>query len=289
MHHGCGDSLGEILYSYPLELNGHLRTCLGLLFWDRLGLNNRGFFLVMIAYVTGTLGAGKTFHTMRLVMEHIAKGGICVTNIECDRARVRKVIASKFKVWMEDDQLQTFDPEENTNWQTSIPWGEIEGDVLVAMDETHLFYNSRDWAETAKNNRELLRFLTQSRKAGVDVIWITQDGGNVDKQFRVLAEWEFAIVSTAHLPLGWLGMFPFRAYCVKKISAKQQFVVKKEWFLYDKWIKGTYRTQSMLDSYMRDMQSQVNRIPKRKLRKVGMFETLKIQVQDSFAAIKLKF
>jgi len=223
----------------------------------------------MITYVTGTLGAGKTFQSVRIIIRHLTSGGIVVTNIEIDRIKLAHVMETRGGVYFEQDQLIVFDPEQNPNWQTSIPWGSIEGDVLVVMDEAQLFYNARDWAITAARSRELLSFLTQSRKAGVDVLWITQDGGNVDKQFRVLAEWELAIISTKHLPLGWLGKLPFSAYCVKHISCKGNFVVRREWELYSKWIKGVYVTNSMLNSHMRDLKASVEVIAKRKLKRVS--------------------
>jgi len=242
--------------------------------WDT---GNR-LFPLMIAYVTGALGVGKTFHSSRMYYEHLARGGTVVTNVEGYPEIIRNRIARQFKVWIEDDQLRRFDPETDPDWHLSIPWGKLEGDVLVVLDETHLFYNARDWAETAKAARDLLRFLTQSRKAGVDVLWITQDGGNVDKQFRVLAEWELGIVSTAHLALGWLGKLPFKAYCVKWISAKQQIVIKKEWFLYNSWIKGTYKTQAMVDGFMKDLETRATRLGRRKLRRVGFFERQKLEL-----------
>jgi len=240
----------------------------------------------MIRYVTGTLGAGKTFHSTRLLIGHLTKGGVVVTNIECDFDKIQRLVAKRCKVWIERDQLRVFDPEITPDWQTVIPWGEAEGQVLVVLDEAHLFYNSRDWATTATENKKLLSFLTQSRKAGVDVLWITQDSGNVDKQFRVLAEYELAIVNAKHLPLGWLGMLPFKAYCVKHISAKGNYLVKKEWYLYNKYLFGTYKTSSMLNSSMREMAATVERCGFRQLQKVTIKQTVKINFFDMLEDFK---
>lgn len=222
-------------------------------------------------------------------MEHLAKGGTIVTNIECMYDRIRKVIAQRSKVWIEPDQLRVFDPEVTPDWEAEIPWGNREGDVLVVIDEAHLFYNSRDWAETAKNHKRLLEFLTQSRKAGVDVLWITQEGSNVDKQFRTLAEWELAIVNIKHLPLGWLGMLPFSAYCVKHISARGNYLVKKEWQLYSRWLKGCYKTDSMLSSRMRDMAAQVERLGFKKLVKVSFRQSFGLYWWDVADSLKMTF
>jgi hypothetical protein len=233
----------------------------------------------MISYVTGTLGAGKTFHSVRLGCRHLAKGGTVVTNVECDYSHIRAMIARRDGVWIQPEQLRVFDPEKTPQWEMEIPWGEAEGNVLVILDEAHLFYNSRDWAQTAANNRRLLEFLTQSRKAGVDVIWITQEGANVDKQFRVLAEWELAIVSTAHLPLGFLGKLPFRAYCVKKVSSRGNYLVHKEWFRYSKYLFGAYKTDSMLSQRMRDLAQTVERCGFLKLQRVTVRQKLAIELR----------
>ncbi|MBB5349878.1 hypothetical protein HNR46_000099 [Haloferula luteola] len=243
----------------------------------------------MIQFVTGTLGAGKTFHSMRLLMEGLAGGKTVVTNIDVDREKVFRRVAIHHRRKLEEDQLRVIDVEETPDWESEIPYGEAEGTVLVVMDEAHLFYNSRDWAETASKHKRLLSFLTQSRKAGVDVIWITQSGGNVDKQFRELAEWQLAIVNARHLPLGWLGAVPWQAYIVKRISVSGGYVVKKSWHSYDSWIKGTYRTQALLDSTMRGLAERAEWLGLRKLSKVGLLEQARLRWLDWWPQIRTKF
>jgi len=100
------------------------------------------------------------------------------------------------------------------------------------------------------------------------------------------AEWELAIVNTKHLPLGWLGALPFKAYCVKHISSRGNFLVKKEWYLYNKYLFGTYKTSSMLNAAMRDMASQVERCGFRSLSKVTLKQSLKIQLADFLTDLK---
>jgi|SRR5579884_667601 len=57
--------------------------------------------------------------------------------------------------------------------------------VCYILDELHLFFNAREWAKTGK---AAIYYLSQHRKAGDDVIWITQHIENVDKQFRSLTQ-----------------------------------------------------------------------------------------------------
>lgn len=231
----------------------------------------------MIQFITGVVGAGKTLHAVRLCCDYLRAGRTIVTNVELYPERVQECIARQWGVMIHLDQIRHFDPEKTPNWETEIPWGDDRGcPVCVVLDETHLFYNSRDWSKTQTQSKQLLDFLTQSRKAAVDVIWITQDGDNVDKQFRVLAEWQLAIVSTEHLPLGWIGKLPFKAYVVKHVSAKSGNVVRKKWWGYDKWLFGLYKTESFLSGRMRELSDGVERVGRRELGKVSTWARCKL-------------
>ena len=57
--------------------------------------------------------------------------------------------------------------------------------VFYVLDEVHIAFNSRAWADTGS---EVLYYLSQHRKLGDDVVCITQAIGNVDKQFRSVAQ-----------------------------------------------------------------------------------------------------
>lgn len=236
----------------------------------------------MIRYVTGVLGAGKSFHSIRLAMDHMARGGTVVTNVECNFQRMRDMIAMRKRVLIQPEQLRVFDPEITPQWEALVPWGEQEGVVLVVLDEAQLFYNARDWKETAERNKRLLSFLTQSRKAGVDVIWITQDGGNVDRQFRVLAEWELNIVNVRHLPLGWLGLMPWNMYCVKHISNRVQIVVRKEWLTYAPYVMGCYRTDALLNSEMRNLGRNAEKLSFQRLPRASLISRLKLLLREEW-------
>lgn len=228
----------------------------------------------MIQFITGVVGSGKTLHAVRLGVDSLKRGQTIVTNVELYPDKIIELVARKFGLLIGRDQIRVFNPDENPNWETLIPWGDKSCPVLVILDEAQLFYNARDWAKTAERSKRLLAFLTQSRKAGVDVIWITQEGENVDKQFRVLAEWELAISSTDHLPLGFIGKLPFRAYVVKHVSAKGRYVVRKKWWGYDRWLFGLYKTESFLNSEMREMAQGVERVGRKRVIKIRVWRRL---------------
>jgi len=66
------------------------------------------------------------------------------------------------------------------------PNGEDKGHgVAYFLDEAHIAFNARDWATLG---RAAIHYMSQHRKLG-DIVWpITQSCGNLDKQFRSVAE-----------------------------------------------------------------------------------------------------
>ena len=77
---------------------------------------------------------------------------------------------------------------------------------LYVIDELHMYFNSRAWRETGK---EVLSYLSQHRKLGDDVICVTQSIGNVDKQFRSVAQDFTYLRNHRKEKLGIFRSFPF--------------------------------------------------------------------------------
>lgn len=77
------------------------------------------------------------------------------------------------------------DYEQQFWWNELARLRKLGRGVLYVLDEVHEFFNSRRWADTGD---EVLHYLSQHRKLGDDVICITQSIGNVDKQFRSVAQ-----------------------------------------------------------------------------------------------------
>lgn len=57
--------------------------------------------------------------------------------------------------------------------------------VMYVLDEAHIAFNARDWASLG---RGALHYMSQHRKLGDTVFPVTQSLGNLDKQFRSVAE-----------------------------------------------------------------------------------------------------
>lgn len=236
----------------------------------------------MIQIVTGKLGAGKTLYCVMMMFDDLCNGLTVCTNIAVNWEELCKLAARVEGVLLDERQLIRVNPEKDRDWHCKIPWGTRKAPVKVYLDEIHLFFNARDWAKTATDSRSLLSFLTQSRKACVDCTFIAQEITTVEKQFRVLAEWELYCVNTDHMPLGILGKLPFKAFVVAVRDANQGFLVKRLWKSYDKRYFKLYGSFTFLDSEMQALSEAAEKREAFDLAKVPALRRLWLNVCAPF-------
>lgn len=153
-----------------------------------------------ISLYTGFVGSGKSYHAVSqavTIAEAPAGKRWVVANFPITEKKkwVARLpfIGNKVKdpyiksrwVYQDNDNLT---PEYLIKKSVEMGWDKKEGSVLLIFDEASIPFNSRDWQ---KNNRkDWIQFLTQSRKFGYDVIFITQDARMLDRQIRSLCEYE---------------------------------------------------------------------------------------------------
>ncbi len=223
----------------------------------------------MIEIYQGRIGGGKSYASISRIAQHLAVGGWVYSNIEINPEGMAKLLAKKYGVEFDPDSYLPL-PDQVWGWQEQIFWGTRSMDVLVVIDEAQVFYNSRDWQRTANEHARMLTFLTQSRKACVSVIFVTQHAENIDKQFRLLSQnfWTFR-------DMGKFGpLAPFMGFCFLAVARDYvgeplgtRLVPKS------KLIFGAYDTLAFLDSQMREMdQDASRRIEPRRVVRVGLFK-----------------
>lgn len=140
----------------------------------------------MIEIFQGRIGGGKTYNAVLRAAAHCKRGGHVYTNVDILRPGFEDLCRERFGFHVSfDQQIHELTADQIPKVHKHIAGGEGIP-TLVIIDEAQLFYNSRDWAKADKG---MLTLLTQSRKVGVDFIWITQSAGNIDKQFRVLSQY----------------------------------------------------------------------------------------------------
>lgn len=103
--------------------------------------------------------------------------------------------------------------------------GDLSGGLGVAyfLDEAHIAFNARDWASLG---RGAIHYLSQHRKLN-DIVWpITQSPGNLDKQFRSVAE-DFTVLRNEYMakygPFRGRGRFVRRIYLSEPTGNAEPF------------------------------------------------------------------
>ena len=185
-----------------------------------------------IHFISGKPGGGKSLYAMRLVVERIGGGGRVITNLPIKLGELNEYLQKTYPKWpggVHDyvKVLSEAESREFYRWrwlgdtgfgccdidERSVSYPSGIGPVLYVIDEVHQFFNARKWADTGKL---ALWYLSQHRKFGDDVVCITQAVGNVDKQFRVLAQ-DFTYMRNLGQQKFWIfrgisGRFLWRRY-----------------------------------------------------------------------------
>lgn len=150
-----------------------------------------------IHFISGKPGGGKSLFAVRQIISELRNGNkIVVTNVPLLLPRLNEYLQETFPKdppidlftrvrMLSDDQIKTF-------WEFRGPDG---FGVLYAIDEIHLHFNAREWMKTGA---ACLHYISQHRKFGDTLLCITQFVGNVDKQFRSIAQ-DFSVIRNEYM------------------------------------------------------------------------------------------
>jgi hypothetical protein len=220
----------------------------------------------MIEIFEGRIGGGKSYHAVERICKYLAAGGVVATNITlnwegvCRYCRARWGVDPDREQWVEvvEEQIHVF--------HRHVPKGTKDKPTLVVIDEAHAYFNSRDWSQA---NREFLWFLTQSRKAFIDVIFISQSANNIDKQLRALFSylWRFRDLRTWKIPV--LGMrYPFDQFLSVQYDQDGKSELVRRFAFKDRLLYGAYDTFQLVRAFP-TLDAKVTNGP-RKVRRVPM-------------------
>ncbi len=116
-----------------------------------------------------------------------------------------------------------------------------EGQTLLCVDECQVIYNAREFS--SKQRMEWIKFYSQHRKLGYNVILVAQNDRMIDRQIRSLIEYEVKHRKANNF--GTIGMFiPVKLfacvsywYGVREKVGVEFFTFKKKYSkLYDSFI-----------------------------------------------------
>ena len=203
----------------------------------------------MIEVYEGRLGGGKTYHAVRRMCEYIAAGGCVCSNIMLNMDPVKAFLRSRYDweyqkgqfIYLEDGQINQF--------YKHTPPGIDGTPSLVVIDEAHIWLNARDWANVL---REMLIFLSQSRKCFTDIIFISQSALNLDKQIMRLVQYIWRFRDLKKLKISALGIgWPLNQFLVAQYDYDGKTILDKRFEFKDVGIYALYNTYTLLRTFAR--------------------------------------
>lgn len=212
----------------------------------------------MIEMYTGFVGSGKSYHATRrgvTIADAPAGKRWVVANFPIKPKRTLRSklpwIGHKFKkqensprwIYRENDEL-------TVEWliQTSHEkgWYGNESQCLLLIDEAGILFNSRDWNVKPEERKGWIKFLSQSRKFGYDVVFIVQDARMLDRQIRSLSEYEVQHKKMNNWAL--FKLFPVTMFaCVKFWNGLRNVRGSLEMCIYNKGVADRYDTMALFD------------------------------------------
>lgn len=202
----------------------------------------------MIAIYEGKIGGGKTYLAVCRILAHLAKGGTVFTNIELHMESCVDYCAKHYNVSIDPDAVEFFDETSTGDFHKFLRAGaSSDCPVLCVVDEAHLWFNAKDHALTATMRRQLLVFLSQSRKLHVDCVFIVQAADNLDAQFRRLAQevWRMKDLSRFRVPLLNIG-YPWPHTIAFRTDTGTKQLMEKKLLLRSPEIFACYNTNALL-------------------------------------------
>lgn len=143
---------------------------------------------------TGNVGSGKTYHAVMFAYAHLLNGGHVYGNVRLNKEAIDLAAAADGYEVDFDKQVHHLENAQIAKYPRHITSGDADLNVLLLVDEAHLYFNARAWKETSE---EILIMNTQTRKVRVHIICITQHIDNMDSQFRRLFQFDWFHVDLA--------------------------------------------------------------------------------------------
>jgi zonular occludens toxin Zot len=159
----------------------------------------------VIYYVTGTLGAGKSYYAVRKIARALLSGKAVATNVKLADGWEHLVLshARYYKIGRRRGDRREFYRDEIRRRYLYEPdpfllasvrlHGRGEGRGLMVVDEAHNELNNRTWQDV--DQRRFLRKMSLARKRGWHVHIISQHKDNTDAAARRIATCETRCVN----------------------------------------------------------------------------------------------
>lgn len=161
----------------------------------------------MIYIYTGKIGDGKSYHVVKNELIPAVKAGRPVlTNLDIGPEHIRAIAfecglsPAQVKITVVDGERlkEMLQLDENDKEGKHLP---IEKQTLIIVDEAQKLWRAREYKETSNN---FLFLLEWHRHLGLDVVFISQDVGQMDKAIGRLCN-EFLTVKNLRMLHSFVG------------------------------------------------------------------------------------
>lgn len=185
----------------------------------------------MIYFYSGTPGSGKSLHVARDIYNRLnknKKNPRVIANFMINT----KMIKNKKAVFIYKDNEDLTVGYLLDYALKNHKLGE-ENQTLVVVDECSIIWNAREW-QNNHNRMDWLKFFTQHRKLGFNMIVISQNDRQIDRQIRMQFEYEIKHRKINNFKIGkFLPMAVFVAveywYGVNEKIGAEFFGYKRKW------------------------------------------------------------
>lgn len=150
----------------------------------------------MIYLYSGTPGSGKSLDLARVL--YVNKKSTFIINFPCSLVNEKDRDIFYISDW------ESTLPQDLTDFSEKYfkTHRFKEGAITIIIDECQLYYNTREWSKT--NRMGWLKFFTNHRHFGFDIILCCQNSMMIDKQIRNLIEIEVVHRKINNMGLGGL-------------------------------------------------------------------------------------
>lgn len=194
----------------------------------------------MVTLYSGTPGSGKSLYACYRIIDYLKSGRGVIANFPINEDYFKNPVSFSYI----DNSKLTVSFLKQYSVSNHLP--NKEDQTLIVIDEAGTFFNSRDWKSS--DRLTWIKFFSQHRKLGYNVILIAQFDKMIDSQIRPCIEIEekFRAIKNYKLAGSILSSLSGGLFCKIKFWYGARLRLGAEYFRYHK-SKAIYDTFRLFD------------------------------------------